>query len=159
MEKVAGSSFAIEFADLWTYTTGPSGDIGRASLSELAGPGEHIHGRLEILVQGRCLPSLGFFGSDDVCFNEWARELRDLSSTINTDGQATHIYDEGEQGQPSYHFTRVGDELIVSVRDGLGGGQADPEWRLVPTHRCSGRHRRILAKARGFRRLYGRATG
>ena len=54
---------------------------------------------------------------------------------------------------------KPGDELIVSVRDGLGGGQADPEWRLVPTHRCSGRHRRILAKARGFRRLYGRATG
>jgi len=123
------SSFEISFAGLWTLGTGSGGRSERESLAELAGAGEHVQGVLEILVQGRPLPALGFFGPDDVCFNESARELSHLRTAITGDGAAaTHVYNEGEQGQPSYHFGNVGDEVTVSVRDGLGGGQADPEW-------------------------------
>ncbi len=128
MENVSGPSFAIEFADLWTDAIGPAGDSERGSLSQLAGAGEHIHGRLEIRVDGRCLPSLGYFGPDDVCLNEWVRALTHLRTAITGDGETTYLYDEGEQGQPGYHFAKVGDEVVVSVRDGIGGGRADPEW-------------------------------
>ena len=132
MTARSDSSFEISFAGLWTLGTESGGRSEREPLAELAGAGEHVHGVLEILVQGRPLPALGYFGPDDVCFNEWVRELSHLRTAITGDGTAaTHVYDEGEQGQPSYHFTKVGDEVIVSVRDGIGGGQADPEWEGV----------------------------
>ena len=128
MATESHSSFEISFADLWTYGSESGGSTERESLAALTGAGAHVHGFIEILAQGRPLPALGYFGPDDVCFNEWARELTHLSSAISAAGATTYVYDEGEQGQPSYHFAKVGDEVIVSVRDGIGGGQADPEW-------------------------------
>lgn len=131
MATDSGSSFEISFSGLWTYGVERGGSTERESLVALRGAGEHVHGFLEIQVQGRALPALAYFGPDDVCFNEWARELTHLRTTITADGAKTYVYDEGEQGQPSYHFARAGDEVIVSVRDGIGGAQADPEWRGV----------------------------
>ncbi|MCP3881769.1 MAG: hypothetical protein GY701_25780 [Sulfitobacter sp.] len=128
MTTESRSSFEISFSDLWTYGIERAGGAERKSLAALAGAGEHVHGSLEILVQGRPLPALGYFGPDDVCFNEWARELVHFRTALTTSGVSTYVYDEGEQGQPSYHFTKVGHEVLVSVRDGMGGGQADPDW-------------------------------
>lgn len=124
-------TFEVTFADLWISEYRADGQTERRPLPELTGAGADIHGRLEIRVRGHLLPALGFFGPDDVCLNEWTRELVQLCDVLSAADGTTHVYDEGEQGQPSYHFSRVGDEVVVSVREGSGGGLADPAWSGV----------------------------
>jgi hypothetical protein len=122
-------AFTISFGELWTYAAEQSGQ--RLPVSELPADGwGHIHGRLEILVNGRVLPGLGFFGPTDVCFNEWLRELLAAAATLKSADSCEYIYDEGEQGQPAYLFARRGAALLVSVVDSeISGGQADPDWQ------------------------------
>ncbi len=119
----------ISFTDLWI-----PGDDERLPVSEITVPvGHHVHGRLEIRVQDRLLPALGYFGPDDVCFNEWTHELAQLVDELTRDEMASYIYDEGEQGQPAYRFDRRDDLVLVSVLEGTGGGQVDPDWQSVPS--------------------------
>ena len=119
----------IEFAGLWTY----SGTNDRLPLSQLPDRlGEHVHGELQVLVNGRRLPSLGYFGVDDVCFNEWVHELHTVRELLEAGTSAVYVYDEGEQGQPAYEFRRVDNTVLVSVIEGSGGGSADADWQGVP---------------------------
>ncbi len=124
------SSFEIRFSELWTYESGKTSE--RLPLSRLSDRGGHVHGRLEIEVNGVLLPYLGYFGPDDVCFNEWVFQLHSALITLRSARRISHTYDEGEQGQPAFLFERDGDTLSVSiVASDLSDGIADPDWQRV----------------------------
>jgi len=118
----------IELSDLWT---GQHGD--RRPISDLdADENSHIHGRLAIVIDGREVPRLGFFGSDDVCLNTWVPELLGLRAHLGAaDGR--YVFDEGEQGQPAFVFERSGDALFVSVvRSEISDADGDERWSKTP---------------------------
>jgi hypothetical protein len=125
------SRFEIRFSELWTYECGDSSE--RLPLSRLSDRGGHVHGRLEIEVNGASLPYLGFFGPDDVCFNEWVFQLHSALGTLRSAPHINHTYDEGEQGQPAFLFERQADEFFISiVASALSDGEAHPDWQRVP---------------------------
>jgi hypothetical protein len=127
------SSFEIRFSELWTYESGDSSK--RLALSRLSDRGGHVHGRLEIRVNGLQLPYLGYFGPDDVCFNEWVFQLHSALHTLRSAPRIAHTYDEGEQGQPAFLFEREADALFVSIiASELSDGEADPDWQRVECH-------------------------
>jgi len=124
-----GASVVIELAGLWTS----SGINDRVPVSRLPDePGGHVHGDLRVVIGGRRLPGLGFFGRDDVCLNEWVHELRAARKRLEADSSAVHVYDDEGQGQPAFELRRVDDTVLVSVVAGSGGGRADPRWQQVP---------------------------
>jgi len=122
-------SVQIEFGDLWTYDATETQK--RRPLSSLPESGAgHIHGRLTITVNSRKLPYLGYFGPDDVCFNEWLKELHFAKKTLTSDDPSKYIYDEGEQGQPAFLFERKGDRLFLSIIDSeMSGAPGDDGWK------------------------------
>jgi hypothetical protein len=125
------SSFEIRFSELWTYESGKSSE--RLPLARLSDRGGHVHGRLEIAVNRVVLPYLGYFGPDDVCFNEWVFQLHSGLGTLRSASRISHTYDEGEQGQPAFLFERDGDGMFISIVESeLSDGQADPDWQRVP---------------------------
>jgi hypothetical protein len=125
------SSFAIRFSELWTYESGNASE--RLPLARLSNRGGHVHGRLEIEVRGVLLPYLGYFGPDDVCFNEWVFQLHSALRNLRSAASTSHKYDEGEQGQPAFVFERDADTLLISiVASELSDGTADPDWQHVP---------------------------
>jgi len=124
------SSFEIRFSGLWTYESGNSSE--RLPLPRLSDRGDHVHGRLEIEINGLRLPYLGYFGLDDVCFNEWVFQLHSALGTLRSASRIGHTYDEGEQGQPAFLFEREDDSLFVSIVDSeLSDGVADSDWQRV----------------------------
>jgi hypothetical protein len=125
------SSFEIRFSELWTYESGNSSE--RLTLARLSDRGGHIHGRLEIEINGTSLPYLGYFGPDDVCFNEWVFQLHSGLNTLRSAPSISHTYDEGEQGQPAFLFQRESHQLFISIiASALSDGQADPDWQRIP---------------------------
>jgi len=93
---------------------------------------QHVHGGLKIEIGGRLVPHLGFFGPDDVCFDTWVEELTRLVEKLLHCPEFTHVFDEGEQGQPAFVFDRSGDKILFSIREsGFSGGKADPEWQEI----------------------------
>jgi len=131
-------SAQITFSELLTYAfvgEGPEAEELHLPLSELGGPDEHIHGRLEIRIDDRALPQLGFWGPDDVCFNTWIEEFGNIARELGGSPFATYVFDEGEQGQPAFQFKREGEVLLVSVIDSqVADGSADPSFQSV---RCN----------------------
>jgi hypothetical protein len=101
-------------------------------LEKLADPGDHIHGRLDVLIDGRALPYMGFFGAQDVCFNTWVEEFRRVLAELGGPAHAVYVFDEGEQGQPAYEFRREGETLLVSVIASLVTGMdGDADYQQV----------------------------
>jgi hypothetical protein len=124
------SCFAIRFSELWSYECSNSSE--RLPLARLSERGGHVHGRLEIEVNGVPLPYLGYFGPDDVCFNGWVFQLHSARNTLRSALRISYTYDEGEQGQPAFLFEREADSLLVSiVASELSDGAADPDWQRV----------------------------
>ena len=123
-------SATIRFANLYTYTSDAT-DV-RLPLSALPNGAGHIHGRLEIIISDKALPSLGYFGADDVCLNTWTYELRAVVDALDDNEEARYTFDEGEQGQPAYQFVREGEVLYVSVVDSiLSGAPGNPSFQQV----------------------------
>ena len=92
----------------------------------------HIHGRLKLEISGNVLPSMGFFGPDDVCFNTWTEELSRITQILSDAEVAENTFDEGEQGQPAFSFKRQGDLLLVSVKDSmLSGAEGDASYQDI----------------------------
>lgn len=121
----------IECSGLWTH--GGDNLDERAPLSALEQDGEigHIHGRLTIAIAGRVVPSLGHFGPDDVCLDTWVVELCNVVNGLARSGDE-YTFDEGEQGQPAFRFTRIGSELAFSIVDSLlSGGSGQADWQNV----------------------------
>lgn len=124
------STFDIKFSELWTYESGDASE--RLPLAQLSDRGGHVHGRLEIAVNGALLPYLGYFGPDDVCFNEWVFQLQFTLSALRVSPNGSHTYDEGEQSQPAFLFEREANILLISIVDSqLSNGRAQPDWRRV----------------------------
>lgn len=89
----------------------------------------HIHGWLELRINGRPLPRMGFRGVQDVCFNTWIAELRKAIAALENAPDAAHVFDEGEQGAPAFRFRRDGATLWVSVeRSALSGAPGEETW-------------------------------
>lgn len=127
------STFEIKFSELWTYECSDTSE--RLPLAQLSERGGHVHGRLEIAVNGALLPYLGYFGPDDVCFNEWVFQLQFALKALRSSPRSSHTYDEGEQGQPAFLFEREANNLLVSIVDSqLSDGSAHPDWRRVGCH-------------------------
>jgi hypothetical protein len=121
---------AIEFGSLYTYTAVDTN--ARLPLSELSRGAKHVHGELVIRFDGKTLPSLGYIGDDDVCFNTWLQELQSVQDELAKTHEGTYVFDEGEQGQPAFKFEREEDLLYVSVIDSAtSGGEADPSYQRV----------------------------
>lgn len=121
----------IHFSDLWTYKVSKPGK--RLPQFSLPASGEgHIHGKLQISINGRNLPRLGYSGPEDVCFNQWFPELHYAVRKLQTNELSVYVYDEGEQGQPAYKFRRRMDKLYVSViASEISDGPGDESWQDV----------------------------
>jgi hypothetical protein len=136
----------IDVADLWT---GKYDD--RHPLADLdTRTNSHIHARLTIVIDGRDLPRLGYWGPDDVCLNTWVPELLQIRSRLQTD-EGRHVFDEGEQGQPAYAFERSRATVFVSLLPSeLGDGLGHPEWLKVacPADELLGAIDRVLDRIR-----------
>ena len=120
----------ISFSGLFVYP--PDDSSVHLPLVSLAHSAGHIHGLLKLEVAGRALPHMGFFGSDDVCFNTWVEELLHVVRELGTRETGSYVFDEGEQGQPAFAFKRDHDFLYVSVVESLLSGAApDPSYQAV----------------------------
>jgi len=92
----------------------------------------HIHGGLRLEVGGRLVPSLGYFGPDDVCFNTWLEEFWSAALAFESADEASYTFDEEEQGQPAFVFERVGDRAYFSIAEAeYSEGKANPDWQRV----------------------------
>jgi hypothetical protein len=103
----------ITCSDHWTYNRSPQTRSPLTALDRNGGVG-HIHARLTIELAGRSIPQLGYGGPDDVCLNTWIIELCNIVNELAKPG-AEYVFDEGEQGQPAFGFTRVGDEVAFAL--------------------------------------------
>ena len=123
-------SASITFSQLFTYAVDETSV--RLPLGDLTCSAGHIHGLLKLEISGRVLPHMGFFGTDDVCFNIWVEELSHLVLELGAAEAATYTFDEGEQGQPAFAFRRDGDLLYVSVVESqVSGADGDPSYQAV----------------------------
>jgi hypothetical protein len=119
----------------------------------------HLHGLLVFRIDGRRVPSMGYFGPDDVCLDTWLPVLLDAQTALLRDG-GTHVFEEYEQGQPAFHFARRGESLVFTVGPSLlGGGKGSPEWDGVACSHASF-DAAVSAFAARFRRdLHANAPG
>jgi hypothetical protein len=123
-------SVSIHFESLFTYAA-ESSNV-RLPLSRLAEGNDHIHGALSVHIAGKPIPSLGFFGPEDVCLNTWTQELHAIEEALSQKQDAIYVFDEGEQGQPAYEFRRDGELLYVSVIDSqISGARGDPNYQQI----------------------------
>jgi hypothetical protein len=116
------------------YTLDPDDPQVRLGTEMLpADGGEHIHGLLRVVVNGRDLPYLGYFGPDDVCIGQWAHEFSQMTLKLSETQQGRYVFDEGEQGQPAFEFRRDGSRAFVSIIASQFDSDAkgDPEWQDV----------------------------
>jgi len=120
---------SIQFSCL--HTSGPHPNQAPEPLSELKKGNGHIHGGLEILINGRSLPRIPF-GRGDICLGEWIGVLGYLMTLARSDDDYTCEFDPTEQGYSKFLFRVEGPGAFVSiVSSPIGGGQADPEWQDV----------------------------
>lgn len=78
------------------------------------------------------MPHLGYFGPDDVCFDTWVEELTRIFGNLVRGGDFSHVFDEGEQGQPAFVFERCGNKVHFSICDSeFSEGRSDAKWQQV----------------------------
>ncbi len=130
-------SVEIGFAGLYIPLVGTAEtDPDRAPLDELDDDERsHVHGTLWIRVNGHELPALGFWGPDDACLGSWVAELTRAVQALESSAHACYVYDEGEQGQPAFVFSRFAESLRISLEpSALGHGIAPHPW---PDQTCA----------------------
>lgn len=121
-------SAAISYSKLFTYSA--EDPCERVPIDNLMGGENHVHGHLQIEIDGRALPHMGFFGPDDVCFNAWVQELSHVLRELGGGVASTYTFDEGEQGQPAFQFRRAEDRLFISIVDSpLSDAAGDSEFQ------------------------------
>lgn len=74
----------------------------------------HIHGELIIEFNGKRIETIGFFGLDDCCFNEWYSELKKMIGELENT-QDYYLYKDLDQGQPNYLFELIKNELCLTI--------------------------------------------
>lgn len=90
----------------------------------------HVHGHLQIVIDGQQVPALGYFGEEDVCLNAWFIELGTIVRNFESGKGTEYTYDEGEQGQPAFQFVLIKpDEVAFSIVDSaFSDGHAIKKW-------------------------------
>lgn len=102
----------------------------RRPLEELT-PEAHIHGGLRLEIQSRLVPYMGYWGPDDVCMRDWLVELQRAARALGEDG-GRHVFDEGEQGQPAFEFSRRdGRGYFSIVASEISEAEGDEAWQDV----------------------------
>lgn len=91
----------------------------------------HVHGHLQIVIDEKVVPAMGYFGEEDVCLNHWFDVLGTIIRNFESGKETEYTYDEGEQGQPAFQFVlikpnEVAFSIVDSVISGSGGGK---KWR------------------------------
>jgi hypothetical protein len=92
---------------------------------------DHVHGRLEIEIDGETLPHLGFGGPEKVCIGPWYNVLTHALAHLSSRANACFYFDEGEL--PAVEFDKVGDTLYVSSLATKNTGPIEaPMWQRRP---------------------------
>jgi hypothetical protein len=96
----------------------------------------HVHGHLQILIDEKVVPAMGYFGEEDVCLNAWFNVLGTIVRNFESGKDTQYTYDEGEQGQPAFQFVLIKPgEVAFSIVDSaiLGDGDIkkgrNKKWR------------------------------
>ena len=127
-----GQTIQIDFGGLKVQAWDSERGTELRPLSALTPDEHHVHGLLTIVVGGRELPGLGYFGPNDVCFADWLQELASVARAFKLSKTGRHTFDEGEQGQPAFVFEREGDRGFLTVADSeVSDGKGDPDWQRV----------------------------
>lgn len=86
----------------------------------------HVHGHLQIVIDEKVVPAMGYFGEEDVCLNAWFDLLGTIVRNFESGKDTEYTYDEGEQGQPAFRFVLINpNEVAFSIVDSAisdGGG-------------------------------------
>ena len=122
-------SFEIQFSDLWTYNKNrkvkKSSD--KESLKILDNKDyTHIHGELQIIINGKLVPSLGFAKNKDVCFGEWIDGLTEVMKAFKSKQKECTILG-WEQGFPVFKFEKEGKIGYLSII--ADEGKAYEDWQ------------------------------
>jgi hypothetical protein len=91
----------------------------------------HVHGHLQIVIDEKVVPAMGYFGEEDVCLNEWFNVLSTIVRNFESGKDTEYTYDEGEQGQPAFQFVLVKpNEVAFSIVDSaISDGGGSKKWR------------------------------
>lgn len=120
----------ILFSELFTYSVDNPEE--KLPVSQLTQSDCHIHGHLQVVIDNRVMPHMGFFGPHDVCFNTWLEEFAKVLGSLGPSATAIYVFDEGEQGQPGFEFKRSDETLSVSViASAISDGSADASFQSV----------------------------
>lgn len=129
-------SIEITCREFWTYnTTTPK--AGRKENQEKL-PLEylnkmectHIHGELQIVIDGRIVPHLGIGSVDDVCIGYWIGMLSHMLAAFKSNTQS-YVIEGGDQGKPAYKFEKEHNILYLSIIDSVLGGKKDLNWQRI----------------------------
>jgi len=98
---------------------------------EQLSPNAHIHGGLRFEIQGRLVPYMGYWGPDDVCMGDWLVELQHAAAALREDG-GRYVFDEGEQGQPAFEFSRRdGHGYLSIIKSAFSDADGDEAWQDI----------------------------
>lgn len=122
---MANNRVKIDYGNLY-ITAGYVGEEGEAEEKRLPlktlpemeeADGEHIHGYLSITIGAEKLAHLGFFGEEDVCFNDWISHLLGIVECFSDASQSRFLFWDGEQGDDAFEFCRDNDLVYISHVD------------------------------------------
>lgn len=129
------STVEISFENLLVSGYGDEDESRRLPMSRL-GLDENacVHGKIRLLIGGRLVPHMGFFGPDDVCLWEWLGNLREVETAFRADQNARVVVGGAEQGEPSFVWEREGEQGHLTLADSelRSGGVADAQWQKIP---------------------------
>jgi len=115
------SSIKIEYDNLYVTSYNAEEDMIRLPISNIPqmeeADGEHIHGYLSIAIGGEKISDIGYFGEDDVCFNDWIGHLVGIIECFSTSPQSRFLFYDGEQGGSAFEFCRNDDSVYISHVD------------------------------------------
>lgn len=91
----------------------------------------HVHGHLQMIIDGKVVPAMGYFGEEDVCLNAWFNLLGTIVRNFESGKDTGYTYDEGEQGQPAFQFVLIKpNEIAFSIVDSaISDGGGIKKWR------------------------------
>lgn len=112
-----------------------------------------IHGTIRLLIGGRRVPHLGFFGPDDVCLWEWLRHFHKVESAFRAEPNARVVVDAADQSEPAFVWEREGETGFLTIAAcEWSGGVADLDWQRSPflTSDFLSAHTKFRLEAREF---------
>lgn len=136
MRKCRFVSVNIIFKGLWTYNVNVQPKDREESEKKLPisylneNEYTHVHGEMQIIINGKVLPSFGIDSPDDVCFGYWIEMFTKLFEVFNM-CLCQYTIEGGDQGKPAYRFEKEGDCVYFSIVDSMLGGKRDPDWQRI----------------------------